>query len=161
MSDHLLEKPDPLVPDPRVAEEFGVSLMTLWRWDHDPRMAELGWEPPVKIRKRNYRSRSVLEKVKAAAMKIGIARLKATPAPPLPPRKAKVTPSTAERTSERTPVNAALESRIASNTSDAGALLPKSPGQPQQKPLKSSKASNVPEEPVFLRTANNLDRKPR
>jgi hypothetical protein len=78
MSDHLLEKPDPLVPDPRVAEEFGVSLMTLWRWDHDPRMAELGWEPPVKIRKRNYRSRSVLEKVKATAMGIGIARLKAT-----------------------------------------------------------------------------------
>ena len=92
MSDHLFEKPDPLVPDPKVAEEFGVSLMTLWRWDHDPRMAELGWEPPVKIRKRNYRSRSVLEKVKATAMKIGIARLKATPllASPQRSRKPKV-----------------------------------------------------------------------
>jgi hypothetical protein len=99
MSDHLLEKPDPLVPDPKVAEEFGVSLMTLWRWDRDPRMAELGWEPPVKIRKRNYRSRSVLEKVKATAMGIGIARLKAMPprASPQRPRKAKVASGTVLR----------------------------------------------------------------
>jgi hypothetical protein len=120
MSDHLFEKPDPLVPDPRVAEEFGVSLMTLWRWDHDSRMAELGWKPPVKIRNRNYRSRSVLEKVKATAMGIGIASLKS----PQRPRKAKVAPSAAERTSEKTPVNAALESRVASNTSDPDARLP-------------------------------------
>jgi hypothetical protein len=128
MSDHLLQKPDPLVPDPKVAEEFGVSLMTLWRWDHDPRMAELGWEPPVKIRKRNYRSRSVLEKVKATAMKIGIARLKATPlfASPQRSRKAKVAPF----------------------TSDAGARLQKSPTQPQQETLKFSKPSNVAEEPL-------------
>jgi hypothetical protein len=89
MSDLLFEKPDPLVPDPKVAEEFGVSLMTLWRWDHDARMAELGWERPVKIRNRNYRSRSVLEKVKATAMKIGIARLKATPPLASPPRSRK------------------------------------------------------------------------
>jgi hypothetical protein len=93
MSDHHFEKPDPLVPDPKVAEEFGVSLMTLWRWDHDPRMAELGWEPPVKIRKRNYRSRSVLERVKATAMKIGIARLKATPLLPSPQRSGKPHPT--------------------------------------------------------------------
>jgi hypothetical protein len=99
MSDHLLEKPDPLVPDPKVAEEFGVSLMTLWRWDRDPRMAELVWEPPVKIRKRNYRSRSVLERVKATAMKIGIARLKATPLLPSPQRsgKSKVGPTQPQR----------------------------------------------------------------
>jgi hypothetical protein len=59
--------PDELVPDPQVAREFNVSLMTLWRWDRDPKLAELGWEPPVKIRKeitagagrsRNSRSRS-------------------------------------------------------------------------------------------------------
>jgi hypothetical protein len=47
--------PDELVPDPQVAREFNVSLMTLWRWDRDPKLAELGWEPPVKIRTRNYR----------------------------------------------------------------------------------------------------------
>ena len=49
--------PDELVPDPQVAREFNVSLMTLWRWDRDPKLAELGWEPPVKIRTRNYRRR--------------------------------------------------------------------------------------------------------
>jgi hypothetical protein len=54
--------PDELVPDPQVAREFNVSLMTLWRWDRDPKLAELGWEPPVKIRTRNYRRRRPLEK---------------------------------------------------------------------------------------------------
>src|SRR5450755_2682782 len=52
--------PDELVPDPQVAREFNVSLMTLWRWDRDPELAELGWEPPVKIRTRNYRRRRPL-----------------------------------------------------------------------------------------------------
>lgn len=37
---------DTLVPDPQVAKEFNVTLMTLWRWTHDPR---LGFPPPVKI----------------------------------------------------------------------------------------------------------------
>ena len=26
---------DEFVPDPQVAKEFNVTLMTLWRWDHD------------------------------------------------------------------------------------------------------------------------------
>ena len=38
------DAPDELVPDPQVAREFNVTLMTLWRWDHDPKLAELGWE---------------------------------------------------------------------------------------------------------------------
>jgi hypothetical protein len=33
------------------------------RWDHDPKLAELGWEPPVKIRKRNYRRRQSVIRV--------------------------------------------------------------------------------------------------
>ena len=45
------DAPDELVPDPQVAREFNVTLMTLWRWDRDPRLAEFGWEPPVKIRR--------------------------------------------------------------------------------------------------------------
>jgi hypothetical protein len=58
--------PDELVPDPQVRREFGgISAMTEWRWDRDPKMAELGWEPPVKINGRNYRWRSVIEKVKS------------------------------------------------------------------------------------------------
>lgn len=57
--------PDALVPDPAVAREFGnVSLMTLWRWDHDPNMIALGWPPPIQIRKRNHRSRRALETLK-------------------------------------------------------------------------------------------------
>jgi hypothetical protein len=72
--------PDELVPDPQVAREFNVTLMTLWRWDRDPRLAELGWEPPVKIRRRNYRRRRPLEKFKAALRNFGIAALRGSAA---------------------------------------------------------------------------------
>jgi hypothetical protein len=71
--------PDELVPDPQVAREFNVTLMTLWRWDRDPRLAELGWEPPLKIRRRNYRRRRPLEKFKAALRNFGIAALRGAP----------------------------------------------------------------------------------
>lgn len=57
---------DELVPDRQVRREVGgVSDMTIWRWDHDPKMAELGWPPPVKIRKRKFRPRKQLEAFKA------------------------------------------------------------------------------------------------
>lgn len=42
-----------LVPDPAVAQRYGVSLMTLWRWTRDK---ELEFPQPVKIRERNYRN---------------------------------------------------------------------------------------------------------
>ena len=71
--------PDELVPDPQVAREFNVSLMTLWRWDRDPKLAELGWEPPVKIRTRNYRRRRPLEKFKVALRNFGITALRGSP----------------------------------------------------------------------------------
>jgi hypothetical protein len=32
-----------LVPDPEVAREFGVTTMSMWRWDHDEAKAALGW----------------------------------------------------------------------------------------------------------------------
>ena len=35
-----------------MAERYGVSTMTLWRWDHDP---ELRFPPAIRIRKRLYR----------------------------------------------------------------------------------------------------------
>jgi len=53
-----------LVPDPIVAAEFHVTLMTLWRWDKSPAKRELGWPPKVKIGTRNYRNRSGLEAFK-------------------------------------------------------------------------------------------------
>src|SRR5450755_4774318 len=40
--------PDELVPDPQVAREFNVSLMTLWRWDRDPSWPSWGGNRPSK-----------------------------------------------------------------------------------------------------------------
>jgi hypothetical protein len=66
---------DELVPDSQVRREFGgVSEMTIWRWDHDPKMAELGWPPPVYIRKRKYRSRRALSAHREACVNRAIAQ---------------------------------------------------------------------------------------
>jgi hypothetical protein len=61
------------VPDPQVAKEFHVSLMTLWRWDQTPAKADLGWPPKVQIGGRNYRHRSQLEAFKAALLRRALA----------------------------------------------------------------------------------------
>ena len=53
--------PDLLVPDKQVRAEFGVTDMTLYRWDHD---ATLGFPPKIKIRQHNFRSRRALEEFK-------------------------------------------------------------------------------------------------
>ena len=58
---NVAQQADALVPDPIVAREFGVSLMSLWRWSRDP---ELDFPPAVKIRNRNFRSRRELEQFK-------------------------------------------------------------------------------------------------
>ena len=54
---------DHLVPDPLVAEEFHVSLMTLWRWDHDP---SLNFPKAIRIRGRNFRRLGELRAWEAA-----------------------------------------------------------------------------------------------
>jgi len=64
---------DSLVPDPTVAKEFQITLMSLWRWDHDPAKVALGWPPKVQIGRRNYRHRSQLEAFKAALLKRALA----------------------------------------------------------------------------------------
>jgi hypothetical protein len=66
------EAADELVPDPQVAKELNISLMTVWRWDRDPEMVALGWPPPVRFRTRKYRSRLQLEKFKNAALRRAI-----------------------------------------------------------------------------------------
>jgi predicted DNA-binding transcriptional regulator AlpA len=48
---------DRLIPDPLVAKRYGVSPMTIWRWDHDP---ELNFPKPHRIKKRKYRRQSEL-----------------------------------------------------------------------------------------------------
>jgi predicted DNA-binding transcriptional regulator AlpA len=64
---------DQFVPDPQVCKEFGISAMTLWRWDRDE---ELDFPPPVKIRKKNYRSRQQLEQFKQRMVAVAIAERK-------------------------------------------------------------------------------------
>ena len=44
---------DTLVPDPQVQKEFGVTAMSIWRWDRDPELIKLSWPP--------FRSRIALE----------------------------------------------------------------------------------------------------
>jgi hypothetical protein len=39
--------PDELVPDPKVAKEFGISAMGIWRWERDP---NLGFDPAVNLK---------------------------------------------------------------------------------------------------------------
>jgi hypothetical protein len=69
---------DSLVPDPKVAEEFHTTLMTLWRWDHDPAKVALGWPPKIQIGKRNYRTRSLLEAFKSNLLQRALAEREAT-----------------------------------------------------------------------------------
>ena len=58
-------KHDALIPDAQVAEEMGVTLMSLWRWDRNKKLIEAGWPPPVYLNKRRYRGRKLLEEFKA------------------------------------------------------------------------------------------------
>jgi predicted DNA-binding transcriptional regulator AlpA len=57
---------DQFVPDAQVARELGITLMTLWRYDHDE---SLNFPPPIKIRNKNYRSRLALEAWKQDMLK--------------------------------------------------------------------------------------------
>jgi hypothetical protein len=70
------EAPDQLVPDKVVCREFGVTPMTIYRWDRSLKLAAMGWEPPVKINDRNYRWRSRLERFKANLRDFGLRALK-------------------------------------------------------------------------------------
>src|SRR5262249_32297026 len=67
-SRNLQDFVDHLVPDPVIAEEFHVSLMTLWRWDRNPARIKAGWPPRIKIGQRNYRHRSQIDAFKAALL---------------------------------------------------------------------------------------------
>jgi hypothetical protein len=66
------EQIEKLASDPTIAKEFDTTLMGLWRWDHDPAMAALGWPPPVKIRNRNHRVRRLIEQFKQALIRRAI-----------------------------------------------------------------------------------------
>lgn len=61
---------DDLVPDPQVWRSFGITSMTLHRWDADP---ALNFPPPIRIRNRKFRSRKALEQFKARLLADAIA----------------------------------------------------------------------------------------
>ena len=67
-----MDAPDHLVPDPQVWREFGVTAMTIWRWTHN---RALGFPPPMKINRRNFRSRRALEEFKARLLRDASARV--------------------------------------------------------------------------------------
>src|SRR4051812_34176269 len=61
---------DEFVPDPQVAKEFNITLMSLWRWTNDP---TLGFPPPIQIRGKNFRSRKQIEAFKQEMIRRAIA----------------------------------------------------------------------------------------
>jgi hypothetical protein len=60
---------DELVPDPQVCREFGVTPMTVWRWERDP---QLDFPAKIKIRTRNYRSRRALNEFRERMVREGV-----------------------------------------------------------------------------------------
>ena len=70
---------DTLVPDPQVQKEFGVTAMSIWRWDRDPELIKLGWPPPIRIRSRKFRSRIALENFKRVMAHGANSRRRETP----------------------------------------------------------------------------------
>jgi hypothetical protein len=67
-----------LVPDPKVFQEFDISAMTGYRWDHSEELIALGWPPPIRIGQRKYRSRKALEAFKAGLMRRAIEQRRAS-----------------------------------------------------------------------------------
>jgi predicted DNA-binding transcriptional regulator AlpA len=45
------------LPDPKVCERYGITSMTLWRWDHDPLV---NFPKPIRIKRRKYRDEAEL-----------------------------------------------------------------------------------------------------
>jgi hypothetical protein len=67
------------VPDPQVIREFGITAMSLWRWDRDPVLKQMGWPAPVRIRKRKFRPRRALEAFKATMFRHAVEARKGLP----------------------------------------------------------------------------------
>jgi hypothetical protein len=55
---------DSFVSDPDVKVELDISEMTKWRWDRSPELASLGWPPPMRVARKKFRSRKLLEQFK-------------------------------------------------------------------------------------------------
>jgi hypothetical protein len=54
-----------LIPDPQICRDLHITPMTAWRWDRDPRMAELGWPEPIYRGRYKHRDANKYQKFKA------------------------------------------------------------------------------------------------
>jgi hypothetical protein len=63
----------PLIPDPEVFRDLHITKMTGYRWDRDPRMAALGWPPPIRRGRYKFRDSIAYEKFKAKLAREAIA----------------------------------------------------------------------------------------
>jgi hypothetical protein len=66
------DSPDTFVPDAQICREFGISRMTLCRWDVKP---DLHFPPPLVINGRKFRSRRMIEAFKTRALRAAISAL--------------------------------------------------------------------------------------
>jgi hypothetical protein len=58
-----------LLPDAKVRERYGVTPMTVWRWERDP---TLGFPPATYIRGRKYRDEAELDAFDAAQREVAV-----------------------------------------------------------------------------------------
>jgi hypothetical protein len=63
-----------LIPDQDVFRELSITAMTGWRWDRDPRMAGLGWPPPIYRGRYKFRDSLQYQKFKANLLRQAIAK---------------------------------------------------------------------------------------
>jgi hypothetical protein len=63
-----------LIPDPKVFRDLSITAMTGWRWDRDPRMAELGWPPPIYRGRYKFRDANQIQKFKSNLLQQAIKR---------------------------------------------------------------------------------------
>jgi hypothetical protein len=65
----------PLISDTDIRRDLGgLSRMSIWRWDHDPDMAALGWPPPESVNGRNHRDAEKYESFRGRLAREAIAR---------------------------------------------------------------------------------------
>jgi predicted DNA-binding transcriptional regulator AlpA len=66
MTDDFSADDDQLIPDPKVAKQFGVTTRTIDRWDEDP---ELDFPKAVEINGRKYRRRKEIREFQRAHLR--------------------------------------------------------------------------------------------
>jgi hypothetical protein len=63
-----------LISDPEVFRELSITAMTGWRWDRDPRMADLGWPPAIYRGRYKFRDSNQYRKFKARLLRQAITK---------------------------------------------------------------------------------------